>query len=99
VLNASTGELIWKYLTSSIALSDVRRGHLVASPAVANGDLYISTEEGTVVAFGNKPANITPTPLPLPPDASTPNLSILVSGLIIILGLFLLILFVKRKKT
>ncbi len=96
VLNASTGDLIWKYLTtSSKTLGNATHGNLLASPAIANGNLYISTEEGNVVAFGNKPTNITPTPLP--PNGSDPDVSVLIIIVIIILGIALLVLFLFYK--
>lgn len=92
VLNASTGELIWKYLTVSLeTLSIATHGHYLASPAIANSNLYISTEEGKVLAFGNTPTNITP--VPLPTNTSDPNVNGLIISVIIISGIALLVLF------
>jgi len=59
-LNASTGELIWKYLTISPQDHYATYGNMLASPAIANGNIYIGTNEGNVIAFGNKSTTISP---------------------------------------
>lgn len=95
VFNASTGELIWKYLTVSLkAIGVATRGNLLASPVIANGAIYFSTEEGTVVAFGEKPAN-TPSMLP---NIGIPTESVLIISLILVSGVCLLFLCIRKNK-
>jgi len=52
--NASTGALMWKYLTVSPNDPNAENSGMVASPAVAEGKVYIGTNEGNVLAFGNQ---------------------------------------------
>jgi len=54
-LNASTGDLIWKCLTISPSDLHAFETPVSASPAVAYGNVYIGTNEGNVLAFGNAP--------------------------------------------
>jgi len=42
-LNASTGSLLWKYTTNS---------DVPSSPAVANGMVYVGSDDGNLYAFG-----------------------------------------------
>lgn len=59
-MNASTGELLWKYLT--IFPQDLYATHnnMLASPAIANGNIYVGTNEGNVLAFGDKSTTAPP---------------------------------------
>ena len=44
-LNASTGAKLWSYATGS---------YVESSPAVANGVVYVGSDDGSVYAFGLK---------------------------------------------
>jgi len=44
-LNAETGTKLWSYTTGSVVFS---------SPAVANGVVYVGSDDGNVYAFGLK---------------------------------------------
>ena len=46
-LNASTGAKLWSYTTG-------RRGQPYSSPAVANGVVYVGSNDNKVYAFGLK---------------------------------------------
>jgi outer membrane protein assembly factor BamB len=98
-LNASTGTLIWKFLTISPS-SDLYspHGNMIASPIVANGNIYIGTDEGNFLAFGNIPES-SPTPVPSEP-VENPILSIVVASVavVVLVGAGLLVYFKKRKR-
>jgi outer membrane protein assembly factor BamB len=60
-LNAVNGEKLWNYTIYSSYSGNM------ASPAVVNGVLYISSEDGQVYAFGS------PMPSPSPTSSNTTN--------------------------
>ena len=69
-LNAETGSVVWKYMTSG----------LMNSPSVAGGVVYVGSDDGTVYAIGgtdlsygpNPTAKPTATPGPMPTFSPTP---------------------------
>jgi glucose dehydrogenase len=62
-LNAATGAFIWNYTTG---------GAVYSSPAVANGVVYVGSNDGKVYAFGS-PQKTTPSSPSLSPAATPPN--------------------------
>jgi outer membrane protein assembly factor BamB len=91
-LNATTGDLLWKNLT--ITASDYYAAYftgMYASPAVAYGNIYIGTNEGNVLAFGNAPNRIV-----TPPPSLTSVESLFVTTLVVII-LFAASVFIVKK--
>ena len=77
--NASTGALLWRYLTVSPATLTLKCNGMVASPAVAEGKVYIGTNEGNMLAFGNQSS------LPPPQTLSAFNIFLIVLGVLVAL--------------
>ena len=77
---------------------------MLASPIVANGKIYVGTDEGKFLAFGNMP-ELAPEPMPetsSPPTPAEPvefltSPIVVVSVAAVVVGTGLLVYFKKRK--
>jgi outer membrane protein assembly factor BamB len=90
-LNATTGKLLWKYPTISPSDLYATYVNMLASPAVAYGNIYIGTNEGNVLAFGH----------PSPSPSTTPSdleLIAIATGLAIVILAVLFIVYRNRRK-
>ena len=73
-LNAETGCEVWKYMTGS---------GIMSSPSVADGIVYVGSDDGSIYAIGggnlsygpNPTAKPTATPGPTPTSSPTPTAS------------------------
>jgi outer membrane protein assembly factor BamB len=82
-LNATNGEILWNY-----TISDSSHASL-SSPVVANGIVYIGSDDHTVYAFGNQAA----------PNASSNTLPFVIGAVVIIIIIIItVIIFLKRLK-
>jgi outer membrane protein assembly factor BamB len=70
--DASTGALTWNYLTISTSDLHATKNPVHASPVVAEGKIYIGTNEGNILAFGDK-SDIIAMPTPSQTQFSTPT--------------------------
>ena len=88
-INASIGTLIWKFLTISAPQLVSHNTDMVASPVVANGKIYIGTDEGKFRAFGKMPEM---------PETSTLPLVVASVAVVVLVGASLIVTFKKRKR-
>jgi outer membrane protein assembly factor BamB len=90
--NASTGALLWKYLTVSPGDTYAQYNGMFASPAVAEGRVYIGTNEGNILAFGNQST------LPPPQILRASNIFLIVLGLLVALVVVATVVVLLLKK-
>jgi outer membrane protein assembly factor BamB len=82
-LNATNGEILWNYTISESSHA------ALSSPVVANGIVYIGSDDHTVYAFGNQAA----------PNASSNTLMFIIGAAVIIIIITLtVIIFLKKLK-
>jgi eukaryotic-like serine/threonine-protein kinase len=67
-LDTSTGNELWKAYILTASDFSATYVYMYASPAVANGRIYIGTNEGNVLAFGETSTTPSPTPSPSVPE-------------------------------
>jgi outer membrane protein assembly factor BamB len=86
-LNAHNGERLWNYTIYASYSGNM------ASPAVVNGIVYISSEDGQVYAFGS--------PMPSPSPTPSDTLPIVVGGIVavVVVAAVVFLMFQKRRKT
>jgi hypothetical protein len=63
-LNAETGCEVWKYMTGSGSMS---------SPSVANGTVYVGSDDGSIYAIGGGDLSYAPNPTAKPPATPVPT--------------------------
>ena len=90
--NASTGALLWRYLTVSLGDTYAQYNGMFASPAVAEGRVYIGTNEGNILAFGNQSS------LPPPQTLSAFNIFLIVLGVLVALVVVVTVVVLLLKK-
>ncbi len=71
-LNAATGELLWKYMTISANDLYATYNSMLAPPIVAEGHIYIGTNQGNLLAFGDS-SEVVPSPSLPPTPLATPS--------------------------
>ena len=92
-LDASSGSELWHAYTQTASDYSATYVFMYSSPAVAYGRIYIGTNEGNVLAFGE--TSTTPSPTPSP---SVPEFPVQAAGILLVASLAAVTALAATKK-